>query len=329
MHLRKTTPVVSTSNGSLPVAVFDERAHPNMNALAIASNGSAFGSIVRSLEQSRFSRGVGVIVSYTNGLELTTDLTEGPRISVHDAHVIDSESGPAVGAGVVRSASGTTVLMIAPDSGVDGYRIPGYGPVVTSRVDPRRAVVAVDDQATWYVTDDGWLQSTQPWLFSVPPRWSFPARIPLGFTSAGYALSGDGKFALVYAYRLTSESGNPRAHDPRLFLFDLRRMMVDPSSPTLSSYVELPDAVGCNTVPLPASEVCEHHASITLLANNDVAIVLGPRGIAAVSIPAMPPSPALSSKEQPKPISKSLPIKTWLWKPDTNLSRPITPRAQR
>jgi hypothetical protein len=44
--------------------------------------------------------------------------------------------------------------------------------------------------------------------------------------------------------------------------------------------------VGCTSTTLATGETCQHTASITLAPGSDSAFVLGPRGVAAVALPA-------------------------------------------
>jgi hypothetical protein len=53
--------------------------------------------------------------------------------------------------------------------------------------------------------------------------------------------------------------------------------------PSVAAVVPLTDAVGC-TATLVAGELCEHGANVTVAPGDASAFVLGPRGVAAVSL---------------------------------------------
>jgi hypothetical protein len=60
-----------------------------------------------------------------------------------------------------------------------------------------------------------------------------------------------------------------------------------PANPNVAvvAEIDLPEAVGC-TAALQAGETCQHRASITMSPGEKNAIILGPRGVVVVPMPA-------------------------------------------
>lgn len=194
------------------------------------------------------------------------DLTDSPRWG-----------GPGYGErcegasnGLVRSAGGQALLWVLPTCGIKVYR-----PTVRDWVDwysssSQEQPVAVSDDGNTAITRTGRVRSSDG-------QWrDLPASLPSDQVAGGYGLTADGRFALVYGYRLVSESGGTRARAANLWLIDLQA-----ASPVAQA-VPLPDAVGC-TMPTTA-DTCRHAVTISVAEGDRSAFVVGPQGMAGLSL---------------------------------------------
>lgn len=137
-----------------------------------------------------------------------------------------------------------------------------------------RAVLAVSDDGQRFIDGSGQVRG---------PQLSFATTGSLapGRTAAGHGLTGDGRFALVYSYKLSGEAAATQsADDPTLTVFDLR----DPAVPGVLASLPLPAAVGCGS-PRASGETCRHDASVSVDAHARMALVLGPRGAVVLPLP--------------------------------------------
>jgi hypothetical protein len=208
------------------------------------------------------------------------DIATGPRFPAPGADT----PWPAgtVGVALARSSHGGAIAASPARGAARIYRgvVSQYvaGPVLDGQW-----IVALDDAGDRLVRNDGQL------LFSGSvATLDLRRAVPEGHVAAGYAITGNGHFALVYGFRIASEPTGPRARDARLYLVDLRSgAAVLGQAPIVAAVVPLADAVGC-TGPLAPGEACEHPAQITVAPGDASAFVLGPRGVAAVSLPEPP-----------------------------------------
>lgn len=155
----------------------------------------------------------------------------------------------------------------------------------------RRALVAVSDDGRVTITDDGFARldgaQSNDLTRSVPP----------GHTAAGYGLSADGHFALVYSYRMTGSEPTAVASEPTLSILDLRVLdWTGGAKPVVTATLRLEGVPGCGS-PRATGETCEHRAHILVDPLTRNAFVLGPRGIA---IAALPPEMKLASRVRGK-----------------------------
>jgi hypothetical protein len=248
------------------VPVVDARLGATMNAFAYSADYRAFAS-------KRYrANGVdsGAVMGWLHS-NPATDLMSSPGWG---------DPGTGWGsmqyAGIVRSPGGHTLLTALPDAPYRLYRSAQRADSAAGTLPAGVLPVAVDDAGTRVIGSDGRLyMQSSPWVDIA--AWLPPDRVP-----SGYALSGDGRFALVYAYRIALEGGLERARDAALWVIDLKEWGA--KSAQVVATLPLQDAVGC-TAPLSGAETCRHAAAITVTDGFRSAFVLGPRGAAAVSLP--------------------------------------------
>lgn len=186
----------------------------------------------------------------------------------------DPGSGKA-GVGLVRSANGEWIVGTYPSGRLRVYQAALRSPDVTHTPIPAgRSVRAVSDDGQRLLLDDGRLL-----INGTAVAGSLAALVPTGFEAGGYGLSGSGRYAFVYLYRVAVESGVPRARDAALWTVNLDAGM------TVAARQPLADAVGCNAAPSPG-EACTHQAQVAVAPGDGSVFVLGPRGVAALPVAA-------------------------------------------
>lgn len=184
------------------------------------------------------------------------------------------------GVGLVRSADGELVVGSYPDGRLRVYQAALREPVFNGQLPAGRSLRAVSNDGARMVLDDGSLR-----IGGSAVAGSLAALVPAGFSAGGFGLSGDGRFALIYLYRETTEGGQPRARDAALWTVDLSAAAgggLSAATPVVER-LALSDAVGCNTT-LQAGETCAHQAQVVMAPGDATAFVLGPRGVAAVPL---------------------------------------------
>jgi hypothetical protein len=217
-----------------------------------------------------------------------TDLTQSPRWGDPGMGF-----GSPLFAGILRSPGGHTLLTVLPDAPYRLYsaaqRLDSEAGTLPVGVRP----VAVNDTGNRVIGSDGRLYAQSMVLADLA------ALLPSDRLASGYALSGDGRFALVYAYRVAEEGGSQRARDAALWVIDLRAAMS--GAATVAATVPLLDAVGC-TAALVGEETCHHQAALTVTEGFGSAFVLGPRGVAAVTLPEVGQSSAAQVSRRPQRV---------------------------
>lgn len=217
-------------------------------------------------------------------------------------------SAAGAGAGVARSAGGGSLLMTHPDGTLIRYRSMGTRRETLPPVPPGRTVIAADDAGERLVSDDG---SYRPSAFATATV-ALARFADAGLTTGGYAISGAGDYALVYAYRLVEASDGWHARDPQLLQIDLRlspaQLQATPAPPPMAQ-VLLSSAVGC-TSPAPSAAACRHTAHLLVAPGDRSAFVLGPLGVAATAVPA--PVPAVRAQASPQDPGRRRRALQWL-----------------
>ena len=178
-----------------------------------------------------------------------------------------------------RSAFGTSAnapggTALKGDS-ADRFDIPDF----PSTVPP----AAIDDGGDVVLRSDGRLRA---YAF----QQDLSVNVPAGQLAGGWGLTGDGRFALLYTYAMSGSGDTAVASQPMLHVLDLgtsvgRGPVVEIAALPLSA------VPGCGS-PRASGERCEHTAHVLADAAGTVAFVVGPRGVAAVPLPA----PAMAAR---------------------------------
>lgn len=245
------------------------------HGLVMAADGRALSSLTRGPTPSHGVAWVCPVDGPESGTVLLTN-----RPGTCDTGTGFSRSNEDSGFGLARSANGETVVAVGPQGGRQVY-------ATSSRVWAEQAslpagyrIVAVSDDGARTIRNDGIL------LINDIAWGSFNSVIPLGYDAGGYALTGDGRFGLVYGYRRTGTGAAERAADATVWVVDLRTLGVPGlTSAAVLASIALPQPVGCSTA-LATGETCLHEASLTVAPGQQSVFVIGPRGVAAVPLPA-------------------------------------------
>lgn len=249
-------------------------------ALRFAADGRAFAALRGTNSPVGAGHGVGWLAGCGGAGGPVSDLTNGPCFADPGAEYLRDISDSTRGAGIARSANGATLAVSYPAGRSLLYRGISLLRVDSDAIPAGTYILGVDDAASWSVRDDGYLRK-----IGTEQGLDLRSRVPPGFVAGGFAITGKGQFALVYAYRMTDEAAGPRARDAQLLMFDLRTgLNALIGNPFPAAQVNLTDAVGC-TAPLTTGESCQHQAHVLVAQGDKSAFVLGPRGVAAVSLP--------------------------------------------
>jgi hypothetical protein len=274
-------PVASGSLPSLSVWTgFDSQTPAGASALAFSADGRALASMFGYLVEGQRQRRGPVWITGTPGGRALPALTDSPRQGDPGLSDWTTEKSPADGVSLTRSANGHIVLAVDPSGARKSYSASLRSWSALSPLPAGLGIAAVSDDGSWMVRSDGA-------LLSGDIGWgSLASVLPLTHVAGGFGLTGNGRYGLVYAYRIATENGAPRARDPMLWVVDLQGVPGTPLSADLViARIALDDAVGCTTT-LAADESCGHVAAVSTAPGGASAFVLGPRGIAAVALPA-------------------------------------------
>ena len=191
------------------------------------------------------------------------------------------ESGTTFGTGLVRSANGSFVESIDPLGQRSIYRAAQRFWVGAGTLSNGLTLVAAADTGLRIVRSDGMLLDGND-----KELGNLASVVPFTHVAGGYGLSSGGRFGLVYGYRVSGTGAAQRATDAMVWVIDLDTVATTgiANAPVIAA-IALPQAVGCTDV-LAAGESCQHTASISVAPGDATAFVLGPRGVAAVPLPA-------------------------------------------
>ncbi len=205
-----------------------------------------------------------------------------------------------VGPSLVRSASGTTVMVTGTTGTISSILGWGELPVGSSyQVPPQTPVISVSDDGQLAVQSDGQIRMA---AFGWTSTSQLLRDVPLGYEVGGYGLSGDGRVALVYGYRKVQDQGQLKATDAKAWMIDLRQIPTGAGTFKVLSEIPLPSPVGCITK-LDVDESCSHRAHVQFLVGDRNALILGPRGILAFPLPEVP-AVGMTSTRVPAPKAK-------------------------
>lgn len=264
--------------GPLPadsIEAFDTTVSPFAGAFAYAADGRALASVVPA--RNFTGHGVAWLAGCPGTGEFAADVSRGPCFGDPGSPYLQDSSVAPNGASIARSESGATLALSHPSGLTLAYRGIVAQRQELARLPAGRSVVGLDNGGKVLVRDDGLL------LRSGTSVARLPTLLPPGLVAGGYAVTGGGERVAVYAYRIADEATGPRARDAQVLLFSVPAALN--ARPALLATIALPDAVGC-TAPLAASETCEHPAALRVAPGNASLFVVGPRGVAAVPLPA-------------------------------------------
>lgn len=257
---------------------FDDLVPTALRGLVYAADQRAIASVVWGENGARTARGA-YWVQGASTTRLLADLTASPTQADPGSGYAPVEPVQAA-AGLTVSANGQTVVASYPSGYLDVYqpvrRVWVAGPTVPAGV----TIAAVSDNGERMVRSDGIV------LGGGVELGSLESVVPFTHLAGGFGLTQDGRYGLVYGYRVAIEAGVERAREATLWVVDLTRLPTTPIGPaTVIAALVLPDTVGC-TAALATGETCRHRASVTSAPGGASAFVLGPRGLVAVPMPA-------------------------------------------
>jgi hypothetical protein len=286
--------VIDRSNSPLTI---DPQPLPATAALAFAADGAAYMAI--RLGQG-FGDPLGGVFTAGGSLRPLTGSFANYNDPGSDNGIESVSAAGSQSSGVVRSPGGSWVVGQAPSGRLRVHEAAVRRPVGAEQLPVGVSLRAVSEDGQRRLRSDGVLQ-----VSGSPVGGSLASRLPTGFVVGGYGLTGSGRYALVYGYRIASEPAGPRARDAAVWLFDLSDAASQGiASAPLLDRLALPDAVGCTTA-LQTGESCEHVASVTVAEGDQSAFVLGPRGVAALPLPLA----LLAANSAAKPSATRQPIK--------------------
>ena len=252
----------------------DPRVPRAMGAAAVAADGAvlvAAGSAASGDPDWVSAVELGLALRPLTGVRASPG---GPGRSIL-ANIVSGE--PALG--FVRSTSGTAVVGQVAGGRTLLYRATARRPVLSQTLPDGRWVRAVSDDGERVLDSDGRL-----WLSGEVLEGSLLSLVPTELEVGGLGLTGDGRWALLYAYRTAAEASGPRARDAAVWVIDLSAVHYASVAPArVAARLPLPDAVGC-TGALEPGEPCTHAATVVSAPGNGHAFVLGPRGVAVVPL---------------------------------------------
>lgn len=257
---------------------FDAAVPATMRGLAFAADGRAIASLARSINGQRVSRSSYWITGPFGGSRVLSDLTVSAGQGDPGSGYGSSEQ-IEIGVGLAASAGGHSIVASDPSGFVQLYRPEQRAWVVGAKVPSGVSIVGVSDSAERMVRSDGVVMASGTILGSLT------SVVPFTHLAGGFGLTQDGRYGLVYGYRIATESSGERAREATLWIVDLQALPFTPLTPTsVVATLALAEAVGCTGALVPG-ETCRHMASVTLAPGGGSAFVLGPRGLAAVPLP--------------------------------------------
>jgi hypothetical protein len=256
---------------------FDGTAPATMATLAYASDGRAIASVANPLNLQLINGSAYWISGHSTTRKLP-DLTAGPQVAdPGTTYVGNGQSG----VGLAASPSRHVITATDPGGNVALYQasLARWSP--GSRQPSGTAIVAVSDNGQRMVRSDGIV------LDSGSEIGNLIGVVPFTHQVGGYGLSQDGHYGLVYGYQVNPVNGAQPASDGTVWVVDLSQLPATPlTSSAIVATIALSSPVGCTSSTLATGETCQHNASITVAPGSGSAFVLGPRGVAAVALPA-------------------------------------------
>jgi len=253
----------------------DTSAMTGLNAIVFSADARALASLKTQPETD--NHGVAWICTPQTTRALAA-LTQAPVEC--EPGISPRTTGSTVGWGLVRSANGQSVVAVSPTGVRVSYAAAQRRWSAGTALPAGMAIDAVADDGRRAVRSDGMVLDAAD-----TPLGSLGSAIPLTHVAGGFGLTSDGRFGLVYGYRLTGSGNAQRATDARLLVVDLRDVVTGGagSAPVVANVV-LSSAVGCTAATVDG-ERCEHRAALTTAPGDGTVFLVGPRGVAAVALP--------------------------------------------
>lgn len=261
---------------ALQDTLIDARIPAFSRALVHAADGRAFASRRSGAGTTYEGQSIGWLSGCPSRGEVSVDLTVTPCFADPGTNWLYDPGASPGGVPLVRSQEGQAVAHVFSNGAAVVYRGLQAQRSALPALPAGRSLVAIDDAGRLLVRDDGVMVRADGSTVDLK------ALLPQGFVAGAWALRGDGAVVAVYAYRIVSEAGGPRARDAALLFFGT------PGSDgaALRGQVVLPDAVGCNA-PLAADESCTHAGALQFAAGGESLFLIGPRGVAAAPAPVL------------------------------------------
>jgi len=300
-----------------PTLQFDGAGPAGTASFVYASDGRAIASVTVLPGIQMAGYGAYWITS-PSPTRVLADLTSAPTIGDPGQPWSNAQAGVSL----ARSPSGHTIAGTDPVGGaVELYQpsLAYWSPA--GQVPAGLYIVAVSDDGQRMVRSDGQV------LGAGADLGNLSSVVPFTHSAGGYGLTQDGRYGVVYGYQIVIENAAQRARSPTLWVVDLSQVPTTPlASAPIVATIALADAVGCTTTPLATGETCTHNASVTLSPGSGSAFVLGPRGLAAVSLPTsvmvMTASGQLQAQAQPRFPQAPKPVSRPIARPVGSLSAP-------
>lgn len=251
---------------------FDPAAPAGLRALAFSADLRAFASKTIGSGESAQSG-----VDWLMPLQ-PVDLLKSPRWGGPGTASRATGTGPVRASGIVRSPAGQALVTRFPDGTQELYQLRSRSFSDYTKLPADVLLSAVTDDGFWSVGSDGVLRGG---FFNV----ALASLVPATHVAGGYGITGDGRYALIYGYRVAQENGAERARDATLWVMDVSRLSsLSQDAAALVATVPLMDAVGC-TAALVTGETCLHSAQVVAAEGGGSVFIIGPRGLAAVPMP--------------------------------------------
>lgn len=269
---QSTRGVVDWQGASLTFSPAADR----MRGLSISADGRALASLLVSPSQPPYNVGTVCVMPSSRA---PRTLMDSPR-SCDPGSALGGAHG-ATPSGTLRSANGSVVVGVNPEGRRSSYRADQRHWTSHAPLPSGVTIVAVSDSGTRLVRSDGMLITEDGSVLG-----SLAGVVPFTHRVGGYGLSSGGRFGLVYGYQTTGAGAAERASAASLWIIDLNSVgWTGAGGPPVVATLSLPSAVGC-TVAFVEGETCEHTASVSVAPGDGTAFVMGPRGVAALGLPA-------------------------------------------
>jgi hypothetical protein len=243
--------------------------------LSFSADGRALASLLVGAAEPSYNIGTVCTLPISRA---STMLIDAPRLC-DPGTAMGGAPGPTP-SGTVRSVNGSTVVSVNPTGWRASYRADQRHWVSNTLLPNGVTIAAVSDSGGHLVRSDGMFITADGTVLG-----NLGGVVPFTHRAGGYGLSSGGRFGLVYGYRTTGAGASERAGDAALWVVDLNdAAWAGVGGAPVVATLTLPSAVGC-TAAFVEGEACRHMASISVAPGDGTAFVVGPRGVAAVTLP--------------------------------------------